>query len=315
MPTHPSLRIATKTRRISYGNGRLRLFEKAPRSIVCPHFWLLRWAWGCPFQCSYCYLQGTFHGNKAPHFERPVHILRTLEEAFSDEMFEPSIINSGELADSLMTPSSYDKRFGAITIEEIADKFEEQEKHKLLLLTKSNDVKFLLNKPRKQTIVSFSFNALKVAKRWEKGAAPVEKRIEAAKLVKEAGYETRIRIDPMIPIKGWEGHYCDLVDKIFNSFEPSRITLGTLRGLQKTIIYSNDKSWTRYLSEEETGWGKKVGFALRLSMYSVVSNYLKEKYGFSKIALCKETPEIWRKLGMDPRESPTWKNCKCNCVW
>lgn len=290
----------------SYGGRIVRYFDKTPKTIVCPHFWELNWAYGCPFECAYCYLQGTFRGNKEPRPIRLKRVFSALEKVFGDGALAPSIFNTGELADSLMDPAKMEK---------IVDKFEEQDKHKLLILSKSSNVGFLLRKPRRQTIVSFSINAPKVAGLWEKKTAPSERRIKAAKAVAEAGYETRVRIDPMFPVKGWEKLYCDLVEQIFNAFEPERITLGTIRGLWSTIKYCNDKSWTKYLGEEKTGWGKKAKLALRLSMYSVVLNYLKEKKGFSKIALCKETPEIWKKLRMDPGKAPNWKKCRCNCVW
>jgi len=308
---HPSLEVVAPVRKKAFGKGILRYFQKTPSSIVCPHFWELNWAYGCPFDCAWCYLQGTLWGKKEPRFVDLKRVLPTLEKAFDDKILEPSIFNSGELADSLMNPS---------VMSIIADKFEEQNKHKLLLLTKSNNVDFLLNRPRKQTIVSFSLNAPNVSKRWEKGAPSPEKRIEAAKKVSEVGYEVRIRIDPIVPIKNWETHYYNLVNMIFDAFEPNRITLGSLRGLFKTIKFCRDDSWVKYLVEDETGWGKKVGLALRLSLYSVVANHLKEEHDFSKIALCKETTEIWRKLGIDPGSyrgpnQNNWEKCKCNCVW
>jgi len=77
-------------------------FEKTPFDIVCPHFWELRWAYGCPYHCAYCYLQGTFRGNKEPRTKNIDEILFTLDNAFKDRTLEPSIFNSGELSDSLM---------------------------------------------------------------------------------------------------------------------------------------------------------------------------------------------------------------------
>jgi three-Cys-motif partner protein len=40
-------------------------FDKTPtpkesHDVVCPHFIELKWAYGCPFDCSWCYLKGTF---------------------------------------------------------------------------------------------------------------------------------------------------------------------------------------------------------------------------------------------------------------
>ncbi|MCK4445068.1 MAG: radical SAM protein, partial [Thermoplasmata archaeon] len=150
----------------------VRYFNKTPRTIVCPHFYELNWAYGCNFNCSYCYLQGTLRGNK--RFRTlPVHeVLWTLQEVFDDDGFEPSIFNSGELTDSLGNPS---------VMKRISDKFEEQNRHRLLLLTKSADVDTLADRLREQTIASFSINAPEVSKRWERGAPPPQDRIEAAR--------------------------------------------------------------------------------------------------------------------------------------
>ena len=283
----------------SYHGGIVRYFYKTPSDIVCPHFWELNWAYGCYFNCAYCYLQGTFRGKKEPWYRPVEEVLVTLDEVFSDRN-NPTLFNSGELADSLMSPSRMEK---------IADRFEEQSKHKLLLLTKSTNVGFLVSRPRKQTIVSFSINATEPARLWEHRVPSPEKRIEAAKTVSEAGYETRIRIDPMVPIPNWKKQYTELIDKIFTNLCPNRITLGTLRGLQKTIMFCKDNSWVKYLSEEKTGWGKKINFDLRHSIYSTIINYLQERYGYTKVALCKETTKMWEKLRMD------LGRCRCNCVW
>jgi len=147
--------------RIGSIDGIVVPFNKTPRDIVCPHFWELRWAFGCPFDCAYCYLQGTGRGNKTPRYRPITKVIRAIDRAFRDEYFikNPSIFNSGELSDSLMNPSY---------MRQIADFFETQNKHKLLLLTKFDKVEWLTKEPRKQTIASFSLNATEVWKRWEK---------------------------------------------------------------------------------------------------------------------------------------------------
>jgi spore photoproduct lyase len=289
-----------------WAHGILHYFDKTPSSIVCPHFWELRWAYGCPFDCAYCYLRGTFMGNKRPRYPYSIdRILDVLERAFQN-LNEPVIFNSGELADSMMNP---------ILMEQIVDKFEEQNKHKLLLLTKSDNIKFLLKKPRKQTIVSFSLNASEPARLWEKGPPPPDKRIDAAAAVAEAGYETRIRIDPIFPIKNWQSQYGDLLHLIFSKLTPERITLGTPRGLMKTLKFSNDLSWAKFFGES-SGWGKKISTAVRKEIYFFFYESLLD-LGFekSKIALCKETVEMYKELGLDPGNYPNWKNCRCNCIW
>lgn len=302
----------------SYGKGIIRYFRKTPPSIVCPHFWELNWAYGCPFNCAWCYLQGTFRGNKTPNFPNMLKwILNAIQEVFDNKedpiLKKPNVFNTGELTDSLMEYSLPDRTF--FWIEKICDKFEEQNKHKVLLLTKSSNVDFLLKKFRKQTIPSFSLNAIPVAKKWELGAHPVDKRIEAGKKLSEAGYKVRIRIDPIVPVINWEEYYRELVDKIFSNFKPERITIGSLRGLSKTIRFAKgDRTWINFLTEKNTGWGRKIEFDKRFLMYSTIINHLKDKHNYTKIALCKETLEVWKKLKIDAGTYPNWKNCKCNCV-
>ncbi|MGQ9818252.1 MAG: hypothetical protein ACUVQ3_09965, partial [bacterium] len=136
----------------------------------------------------------------------------------------------------------------------------------------------------------------------------VLKRIEAAKKVFEKGYEVRVRIDPMVPIENWQKHYGQLLEVIFSNFTPERITLGSLRGLQSTINGCTDKTWVRYL-KESSNWGKKMDFKTRHNMYATLIEKLKTDYNFEKVALCKETIQMWDALKMN------YKKIKCNCVW
>jgi spore photoproduct lyase len=286
-------------------------FDKTPlpensTDVICPHFLELKWAYGCPFDCSWCYLKGTFRFR--PNGKEPViKDYRKIElhtRAFLEEVKTPEVLNTGEIADSLMSENS-----GNPFSKFIIPMFETQSLHKVLFLTKSINVKNLLEiEPHKQVIISFSLNAIPVAKLWEKKAPSVLKRIEAAKKVYQEGYEVRLRIDPMVPIDEWEESYLQLVDLIFENFVPERITLGSLRGLQSTINGCSDKSWVRYL-REFSNWGKKIEFQTRFRMYSMVIEHLRSKYKYTNIALCKETIAMWGSLKMD------YKQIKCNCIW
>ena len=289
---------------ISYGGGIIRFFDKTPSDIVCPHFWQLNWAYGCRFECAYCYLQGTFHGNKKPWYRPLNQILETLDQFFQENKNEAFVLNSGELTDSLVYPN---------LIKEISDKFEEQNKHRLLLLTKSNSVKLFLEEKREQSIFSFSINASNISKRWEKRTPMPKKRIEAAKLLSDIGNEIRFRIDPIFPVENWKNIYEGLINIVFSSFEvnPERITLGTPRGLAKTFMFSKDRSWKEYFTNcpDETGWGKKLPVPIRREIYTFILGKLAE-YGYSKsnISFCKETVQLWEDLGLYHRK------CKCNCI-
>lgn len=286
-------------------------FTKTPlprksTDIICPHFLELKWAYGCPFDCAWCYLKGTFRFK--PEGIKPVikdlHKIKLHTEVFLNEVKTPEILNTGEIADSLMAENS---KFAFSKV--IVPLFEKQNKHKVLFLTKSDNIKNLLEiKPHNQVIMSFSLNAIPVAKKWENKTPPVKRRIEAAKKLSDVGYEVRIRIDPMVPIINWEKYYRNLIDSIFSNFIPERITLGSLRGLQSTLNVTKDNSWKKYL-KETSNWGKKVEFSARFNMYSNLIVYLQNKWNYKKVALCKETLAMWRELGMNH------KKVKCNCVW
>ncbi|MDE2590772.1 MAG: hypothetical protein KGL95_14045, partial [Patescibacteria group bacterium] len=135
--------------------------------------------------------------------------------------------------------------------------------------------------------------------------------IEAAKMVKDVGYDTRIRIDPIFPIFEWKKHYEKIIDKIFSKFVPDRVILGTPRGLWKTIKYAReanvDMSWANYFSEDSS-WGKKLSFKQRKEIYQFFYDKLKSLgYNLSKISLCKETTSMWEELGLQ------YVSVTCNC--
>jgi len=304
---HPETPLSTKER-TKYGKGIICQFEKTPAKIACGKFWELRWAFGCPLNCAYCYLRGTNRGNMKPRYVNLEHVLKALDDAFNDPKFndgEPTLFNSGELCDSLMNPA---------IMAEIADKFEEQGRHKLVLVTKfgPRNATFLVEKLRKNTLCIWSINAVEAARLWETTAPHPEERIKAASMVNEAGYEVRVRIDPIFPIYEWKECYADIVYKILSSFEPARIILGTPRGLWKTIFYAQkagvDMSWSKFFDKVETGWGKKLPFALRKEIYEFVYDRL-TAMGFDKsnISICKETRDLLDAMKLN------YKPLTCQC--
>ncbi|MBN1695439.1 three-Cys-motif partner protein TcmP [candidate division WOR-3 bacterium] len=285
-------------------------FDKTPvpkniNDVICPHFMELKWAYGCPFDCSWCYLKGTFRFRNEgikPAFKDYDKIKKHVIK-FLANIKTPELLNTGEIADSLMG-EHLNPPFSKFII----NLFEKQKKHKVLFVSKSDNIENILDVPEiNQAIFSFSLNAIPVAERWENVAPAVGKRIAAAQKLYERDLPVRIRIDPMVPIEDWNEYYIELIDLIFENFIPERITFGSLRGLQSTINNVKDKTWTKYL-KEDSNWGKKVGFETRLEMYSEIIEYLRDTYDYNNVALCKETVKIWDELDLD------WKNIKCNCI-
>jgi spore photoproduct lyase len=296
----------------------IKLFDHTPQGklkeddIVCPSFIELKWANGCMFSCSWCYLQGTFRFSprgKKPYEKPREKVDRHLNTFFENSEY-PEMLNAGEVSDSLLSVSeNSEDPFSKY----IVKKFETQSRHKVLLLTKSIQIDNLLEVSEelggniRNTVVSFTINASPVSKRWEKGAPHPFKRIEAARKLYDAGYRIRFRIDPIVPIDGWEDSYEKLINYAFRGFRPERITLGSLRGLQTTINNCKDRSWVKYLSENSK-WGMKVDFNTRFENYNYIIEFLENYYDYRNIALCKETRKMWDSLGLD------YRKIRCNCL-
>lgn len=280
--------------------------------IVCPHFLELKWAYGCPFNCSYCYLQGTLRllpTQKRPMVKKNEKVKRHLISLLEAPLDSPEILNSGELCDSLM----YEGTELSITKNIIPFFGHASNKigHRILLVTKSDKIEKLLEiQSIKHVIVSFSLNTKSVYINWEKGAAEPFSRIKAAKTLCEAGFEVRLRVDPIIPFPhgSWKKEYCQLIDEIFKHLQPARITMGSLRGLPTTIRKARDKTWIKFL-KDSSKWGYRPNYKLRYEAYRTLLNYLFYEYDYREVALCKEPMQMWQDLEMN------WKECRCNCVW
>lgn len=297
----------------SIGDGSIiKLFDKTPvpqkpNDVVCPHFTELKWANGCNFGCSWCYLNGTFRFSsrgKTPYL-KPCDKVQAHIKSFFEQWNHSTLLNSGELSDSLV----FEGKEGSLS-QNIIPLFKSQKIHKLLVVTKSTQVDGILKSDSQAVVIpSFSVNAYDVAKLWEKNTPTPRQRIAAAKKLFDAGYEVRIRVDPMVPIEGWEESYKGLLDDIFTDFYPERVTFGSLRGLQSTINFCKDKSWIEYLeSGRSSNWGKKVKDQTRFEMYRVLIDHLNQEYSFSKASLCKETAQMWNRLDL------SYVGMKCNCV-
>ena len=125
--------------------------------------------------------------------------------------YPPELLNSGEIADSLMWENS-----GSPFSKFVASIFDVQTKHKVLFLSKSDEVDNIIRLGSDRIIPSFTLNSYLVASKWEHGAPSVKKRIEAAEKLFNVGYPVRIRIDPLVPIDAWEEEYLTLLDDVFS---------------------------------------------------------------------------------------------------
>jgi len=206
----------------------------------------------------------------------------------------PKLLNSGELTDSL-----------AITTKIIApliERFGEQRRHKLLLLTKSDAVDSILNlNHNHQAIASFSLNSTQAAQKFEAGTPNPSNRLKAARQCKDAGYPVRVRVDPMLPHEGWEEAYSQLAEEV-NELNPERVTLGSLRYFPLVKAYSKrDRTVFNFPTERSVDRRFRLPTTLRIKMYKHMHRRLRTRY----VSLCKETIDVVKTLRFPQR---------CNCV-
>ena len=75
----------------------VKLFDKTPPAVFCPHFYELILSNGCPYNCVYCYLKLTFRGKTEPN------IFTNDWDGVKRELdrIAGGVFSTGELADSL----------------------------------------------------------------------------------------------------------------------------------------------------------------------------------------------------------------------
>ncbi len=283
--------------------------------IVCFKFWQLAAAMGCPYRCSYCFLQ------TVPYFRFNRDALYGLVYRNVGDMIEeldawledpiPKMMIVGELQDGLVFDSAYKKVTGKPLTHWIVPRFAAQARHRLIFLTKSVEIRHALELPATaQAVFSWSVNAEWVGRKWEVGTPPPSKRLEAAARMQAAGWPIRFRLDPMVPYPRWREGYGDVIDRI-NALGPEMVTIGALRATSGKSLKSaatankRDTGIFDYLTEEKDPSGFKYRIApdVQLELFRFAIERLAA--GSAIPALCKEDESLWRTLGL------TFKGCHC----
>lgn len=275
-----------------------------PEYIGCNYF-IINWDLNCPLDCSYCILQHyltnpliTIHVNRQDMWAQLDRFLK----GYKNRRLR---IGTGELGDSLaldfLTESS----------KELIAYFRTKKNCLFELKTKTVNIHHVLSsKPAENIILSWSLNSEEMAKKEEKGAPPVQARIEAARLVANLGFRVGFHFDPLIYYSGWKNGYASIIGSLLSVIPPSRIawiSLGSLRfspHLKPIIQRRFPESRIVY---EEMIRGKDGKFRyfkpLRIELYREIAGYIRKNGGEQiPIYLCMEGKEIWEKgLKKKPR--------------
>ena len=295
-------------------------FEMPDPRMNCPEFCKINFAPnGCYYRCEWCFLKATYREMRSFITIRAQHkLLKEQILAYLRSVKTPIMFNSGEMSDSLAL--EHLSMFGR----EIIPWFAKLKHSHLFMLTKSDNVDYILDLPhRGYTTVAWSLNEPSVSRMFEVGAPTFERRLKAAKKVQDAGYPVRIRIDPIVPIHGWQSAYALMIKKIFEFINPERITIGTLRfedaffknkhnyiheGSELLEYLSSmnpmlEKRIVRDKGKEKQSVGK-ISFPekQRVAMFDFIIKEIRKHNPNIIIALCKEISPVWLAVGLDPNK-------------
>ncbi len=139
-------------------------------------------------------------------------------------------IGTGELADSLAMDS-----LTGLSID-LVNFFAARENLTLELKTKTDEIENLLTLDPKRPRAGF-MDALAAAA-FSRTASIAQRRprhgLRAARRVLEAGYRVAFHLDPMIAYPDAERDYLDLMDELFSTISPAKISFISMGGLRMT---------------------------------------------------------------------------------
>lgn len=165
---------------------------------------------GCMGRCEYCYLN-TQLGDKpfVRVFTNIDDVLNRAKEYIDERSPQITIFEGAATSD----PIPLEPYTNALknTIEFIG----KEEKGRFRFVTKYNDVDTLLDaKHNNHTEIRFSINTPTVINTYEHYTASIDKRIEAAVKIANAGYKIGFIIAPIFIYDNWQKEYKDLIESI-----------------------------------------------------------------------------------------------------
>jgi spore photoproduct lyase len=226
----------------SFAAGKRRLVimrRRSPFLMACPAgsakfaccgYLVLTLASNCPMDCSYCFLQEYVADN--PGFQIYANYADAFAEIEKLSASAPSRhfrIGTGELADSLAMDS-----LTGLSID-LVNFFAARENLTLEFKTKTDEIENLLTlDPRGRVLVSWTLSPRRVFEACEHRTASPSQRIAAARRVVDAGYRVAFHLDPIIAYPAAEQDYIDLMDELFSTISPGKISFISMGGLRMT---------------------------------------------------------------------------------
>jgi len=276
---------------------------------ICPAFYKLVPSTNCVYDCEYCFLQSTYRACRPFVCAYVIDFQRLAGELYKKlkSHSRPVILNAGEMSDPLACDVLGN-------VPRLVKLFSQLDNMRVLFLTKSGyeEVRPLLGLWHAgNTVLAWSINCPEMIETHEHGSARLEDRLRAARAAQDAGYEVRLRLDPILAFPGWQDAYEKTIEQVYShGVQPARITMGTFRMLTplKHIIAKRFPDTTLLTQPLEKN-GKRLRYKqqTRVSLYRHAIAAIRKHDKSVPIALCKESPELHRvfKGQIDKKQ--------CNC--
>lgn len=220
---------ASKPRAIeknSLGLGRCPV--ASPRTLCC-NLQTLDAVDNCGYGCSYCSIQSFFDGKQI-----------SFDKGFADKLKNLELdpektyhIGTGQSSDSLMWGNSHG------VLDAVIDFARTNTNVILELKTKSANVSHLLRADAPKNIIcTWSLNTPTLVHYEEHGTASLDKRLQAARKVADAGYLVGFHFHPIVHYDQWQQDYALVVEQLSALFDPQEVamvSMGTLTYIKSVI--------------------------------------------------------------------------------
>ncbi|MBU2600712.1 MAG: hypothetical protein KKA32_00855 [Actinobacteria bacterium] len=296
----------------------------ADRDYCCEYWADLKVGKGpCGYRCAECFLILTHRVKADPSrhllYENTEDFIRTVQRWLHKRGARQALGLGIDCSDSLLYEGV--TGYARTLIPMFADPDTNPFKRHLVMLTKSANVHYLEGLPTENVVVTFSLNPQPIADIFE-GRYPdglrvtpdIGRRLEASAECGRMGFTTRWRVDPIVPVDGWQDSYREFFADA-SRFGPERITFGIYRQMGPALKKFAEKwglvpmEWSPPAKmEKDGGTHLQLPRAVRIDTYRQVREMIEQMWPEGTrptLALCKENSEVRRAAGMSSRH--------CNC--
>ncbi|MBI4549518.1 MAG: hypothetical protein HY714_01145 [Candidatus Omnitrophica bacterium] len=270
-------------------------------SYLCCNYWVLNIQANCPWDCTYCILQGYLNQTALTLYANLEIIPEELDRLIERLPGRMLRIGTGELTDSL----ALDPLTGFNTA------LIQAAKTRPVILefkTKTDFVGHLPPIATRNVVVSWSLNPARIVETEEHKTAPVRERLEAAARAAAKGYRLGFHFDPLLDFPGWEEEYAGLIRELFsavNEEDVAWISLGSLRFPPplKPVIERRFPRTRITSAEMVRGTDGKLRYfrPVRTAIYRGIYSGLRSRWKEVLIYFCMENKTVWKEvMGFSP---------------